>query len=310
MKKVGKIICILVIAALVIIMIISNNASAENYNVKLSPTSNSSVTAGQDITIQLTLSEPTTMLNGELRYETDKFTFKDGSAQGGGQWSCNPSDGSVAFIYLGQSTDSEAQPTSAITLSFTANEGINEQTTANFNILDFAVVTEGDGQYTIDQMEQNGSSFATVVTINPKNDPTPVDPTPVDPTPVDPTPVDPTPVDPTPVDPTPVDPTPVDPTPNNPTPSDPTPNEPTPSNPTPNNPTPSGGTSSGTTGSTSKRTSNGAVTNGGNSSTTASSTANETVPATGESSVGTLTLLVIITLIVASIIFRRKSKIE
>ena len=53
------------------------------------------------------------------------------------------------------------------------------------------------------------------------------------------------------------------------------------------------------------------TTNIGNTSVrNASSSANEVVPATGESSVGTIALLAIIALIVASIIFKRKSKIK
>ena len=51
---------------------------------------------------------------------------------------------------------------------------------------------------------------------------------------------------------------------------------------------------------------NGAVTQNGNSS----SSANEIHPATGESSVGTIVILVIVTLIVASVVFRGKSKIK
>ena len=73
MKRVGRIICISIIAILIAIMVITNNASAENYSVQVSYGSNSSVVAGQNVKITITLSEATTLLNGTLSYEKDKF---------------------------------------------------------------------------------------------------------------------------------------------------------------------------------------------------------------------------------------------
>lgn len=131
MKRVGKIICILIIAVLIAIMIISNNASAENCNVKLS--ASDTVTAGNAITVSMTLSEATTMLNGTLSYEPEKFTFNGASTnaqQGGGQFSWNENGNNIAFIFLGQSTTEGGQDYTLtnITFSFTANTGIEEQT--------------------------------------------------------------------------------------------------------------------------------------------------------------------------------------
>lgn len=52
------------------------------------------------------------------------------------------------------------------------------------------------------------------------------------------------------------------------------------------------------------------TTTGGTQTRNSSSSANEVVPATGESSVETVAILVIVTLIVASIVFRKRSKIK
>ena len=258
MKRVGKIICILIIAVLIAIMIISNNASAENCNVKLS--ASDTVTAGNAITVSMTLSEATTMLNGTLSYEPEKFTFNGASTnaqQGGGQFSWNENGNNIAFIFLGQSTTEGGQDYTLtnITFSFTANTGIEEQTNGNFNLLELDVIASE--QHTLEQMKDNDSIISKSISITPKSE-TGDPPLPTDPT--DPT--------------------------------DPT---------NPTNPT-----SGGTNGNVSKNPSNGVVTNGGNSS----STTNEAVPATGESSVGTITVLIIVTLLVASVVFRRKSRIR
>lgn len=72
-----------------------------------------------------------------------------------------------------------------------------------------------------------------------------------------------------------------------------------------------GGSNSGSNGSSSSGTSGGSSTGGTSTSTgNSSSTADAAVPATGESSVETIAILAIVTLIVGTIIFRRKSKIK
>lgn len=69
------------------------------------------------------------------------------------------------------------------------------------------------------------------------------------------------------------------------------------------------GTSTGTQGSTNNSATGNSAT-GGATTTNTSSSANEVVPATGETSTGTIVILVIVTLIVASVIFKKNSRIK
>lgn len=79
-----------------------------------------------------------------------------------------------------------------------------------------------------------------------------------------------------------------------------------------NNGSNNGSNGSSSNGSSSNGSSSGGSSTGGTSTSTgnSSSTADAAVPATGESSVETIAILVIVTLIVGTIIFRRKSKIK
>ncbi|MBP3502042.1 MAG: Ig-like domain-containing protein [Clostridia bacterium] len=173
MKRVGRIICISIIAILIAIMVITNNASAENYSVQVSYGSNSSVVAGQNVKITITLSEATTLLNGTLSYEKDKFTFNKAEKNSqGGQWNSNPNVDGVSFLFKGQSTDASKENVSVtnITFSFTAKEEIKEEVSALFELTDFSAITISEGQYTLDQMKNNGSTCSTDVTISPKSE--------------------------------------------------------------------------------------------------------------------------------------------
>ena len=129
MKKVGKILCILIIAVLIAIMIISNNASAEGCKVNLSA-SPSSVSSGQEVKIKMELSgNKAIMLNATLTYNKNMFTYKEATLNAsGGQFNANESEDGIAVIFVGQLTDENSYSLTSITFSFTVNEGITEQT--------------------------------------------------------------------------------------------------------------------------------------------------------------------------------------
>lgn len=174
MKKTVKILCIFMIAVLVLIMVINNNANAET---TASLTSIASVNAGDKFDVKFSLNNGSAkIMYLYIKYDNSLFEFTGFEEQK--NLSVNEyDDGRLSVYYFGDLAEESGESTSInyVTIHFKAkNDNITEDKTGKIEVedgSDFSIVlAEDDANMSYNNMQANGSKFSAEITVKAKKD--------------------------------------------------------------------------------------------------------------------------------------------